>query len=166
MTLVKRPFGESFTFARSIAADYRDAAGDVVTAPVNVPRFDHAVDGTPKGLLVEPGPALGQHDALQTQPGWEVGVEKATVLHEYEMDGQIRRVAFYTSNAKAMADGCCRAAVHHRSLIAVEGYLRNRGGYVRYDGRNWDLGSALAVQPGPLASPVLADEDGRLLIEG
>jgi hypothetical protein len=166
VTLVKRPFADTFTFARNIAAQVRDANGALVTAAVNVPRFDHDATGNAKGLLVETGPSNGQHDAIKTVAGWDVGVSKGMVLHEYEQDGELRRIAFYTENVKAMADSCLNGAVHHRTLIVLDGWKRNRGGYVRFDGRNWPLGGALAVQPGPLASPVLVDGEGRILIEG
>lgn len=165
MTLVKRPFGETFTFSRPIAAPYRDANGNLQSAPMDSPRFDHEPDGTAKGLLVESGAEIGQHDALKTVAGWDV-VKKGMVLHEYEHDGVVRRVAFYTENVKAMTDACLRWTVHHREIIALDGWKRNRGGYVRFDGRNWPLGGALAVQPGPLPSAVLAAEAGKPLIEG
>lgn len=165
MSLVKRPFADSFAFARPVAAAHRDANGVLVNAGVDQPRFDHDDQGNPKGLLVAPGVVPGEHDAIATAAGWD-NEAPGMILHEYDQGGEIRRVAFYTVRLKDMADACLRHAVHHREIIAVDGYLRNRGGYVRYDGRNWDLGDALAIQSGPLASPVLADGAGRLLIEG
>lgn len=165
MNLVKRPFAETFTFARSVSADYRDASGAVATAPINAPRFDHTVDGTAKGLLVESGPSFGQHDALRTVAGWDA-VDKGMVLHEYEHNGTVRRVAFYTQAVKAMTDACLRSGGHHRELIVLDGWKRNRGGYVRFDGRNWFLGDAIAISPGPLPSDVLGAEPEKPLIEG
>lgn len=166
MTLVKRPFSESFTFSRPSAANHRDASGAVVTAAVNQPRFDHEADGEPRGLLVEAGAGPGQSDYVVSAQGWDAGALKAMVLHEYELDGEVRRVAFYTLTARATVDNCLNAAVHHREIKALDGWLRNRGGYVRHDGRNWQLGMLVAVQPGPLASPVLEDSADRLLVEG
>lgn len=166
MTLVKRPFAETFTFARPNAAAHRNAAGVVVSAAVNVARFDHEPDGTAKGLLIEGGADMGQQDVLVTAAGWEVGVEKAMVLHEYEADGEIKRAAFYTNQAKALADNCLASVAHHREIIVLDGWKRNRGGYVRFDGRNWSLGDALAINPGPLPSTVLGADTDKPLIEG
>jgi hypothetical protein len=166
VTLVKQPFGATFTFSRSIAAPYRDFEGTVQIAAPNIARFDHDAAHVLKGILVEPGPGFGQHDNLASVAGWDVGLVEATVLHSYEADGEIRNVAFYTRSAKAMVDACLRVAGHHREIKVVDGFLRNRGGYVRNDRRNWQLGSAIATAPGPLPSPVLADQAGRPLIEG
>lgn len=168
MPLIKRPFAESFVFARTIAADRRDETGAIVTEAANVPRFDHKPDGTPLGLLVTAGPSYGQHDAIATVDGWQPSIATmGTVLHEYgAADGSVVRAAFYSANVKATADACLRAAVHHRALIVLDGRLRNRGGYVRHDARNWSLPAGLAVDDGPLASPALGDGAGRPLIEG
>lgn len=167
MNLVKHSFADTFVFSRNRTAQYRDKAGALTTAAVDAPRFDHDVDGTPKGLLVEAGPENGQHDAIKSVAGWDAGVDKAMVLHEYQFpDGTIRRAAFYTRNVKATVDACLNCAVHHREIIAFDGWKRNRGGFVRFNGHNWFLGEAIAVRSGPLVSPVLADDQGRSLIEG
>jgi hypothetical protein len=166
VTLIKRPFAETFTFARPNAAQHRNAAGAVVTAAINAPRFDHEADGTAKGLLIEPGSDMGQHDALETVAGWDASVAKAMVLHEYDVGGEIVRSAFYTNNPKAMADACLKIVGHHRELIVLDGWKRNRGGYVRFDGRNWYLGGALAINPGPLDTEVLGSDADVPLIEG
>lgn len=164
MDLVKRPFGETFTFSRPGPADYTDANGDPQTAAANVARFDFAPGGILKGLLVEPGSGFGQHDAIVTVDGWQ-GDDMGTVLHEIEEDGVVRRVAFYSRTMKATVDGRLRAAGHHRSIIAIPGFLRNRGGYVRFDRRNWQLGRAIAIEDVP-GAPVLGDDAGRIIIEG
>lgn len=166
MALVKRPFGDTFTFARPVAASYRDSNGVLASAASNVPRFDHGEDGSPRGLLIELGGDMGQHDALATVEGWDAGVTKAMVLHEYEIDGEIRRTAFYTATPKAVVDGCLAIAAWHRELIVLDGWKRNRGGYVRFDRRNWSLGDAIAVDPGMRLNAVLAVEPGKPLIEG
>jgi hypothetical protein len=166
VTLVKRPFAETFTFARTVPADHRNALGVQVTALVNQPRFDHDIDGNPRGLMVRMGNNYGEHDAIATVSGWDAGNAKYMVLHEYSQNDVMRRVAFYTTNGKALVDSCLRAAVDHREVIVLDGWKRNRGGYVRFDGRNWSLGDALAVADGPLASPVLADGEDRPFIEG
>lgn len=170
MILVKRPFAETFVFSRPVAADYRDSSGAIVTATVDAPRFDHDATGVALGLRVTAGPAFGQHDAIATVPGW-AGAATGTVLHEYSAiegpeAGQVRRIALYSRNIEGTANGCLRAAVHHRRLIAVPGILRNRGGYVRFDRANWSLGDAIAVTDGPIDGPALADGAGRALIEG
>lgn len=163
--LIKRPFAETFSFARATAADHRDATGTLVTAAVDAPRFDHGEDGTARGLLVDGGDALGAADRLATVHGWETA-GPATVLHEYEAEGAIVRLALYTLNVKATVDGCLRAQAHHREIKAIPAYLRNRGGYVRHDGRNWPLSGTIAVQPAPYPLAVIEDGAGRQLADG
>ena len=181
MALVKRPFGETFAFSRPIAAPVRNAQGVALSAPADVARFDHDVDGTARGLLIESGPTTGQADILATVGGWQ-GDGIGTVLHEFRtadragpggatIAGEVRRVALYSRKLKATADACLALAGHHRTIIAVDGFLRNRGGYVRYDGRNWQLGQFLAAslpraQGGPIVPLILGDSAGRPLIEG
>lgn len=164
LALVKRPFAETFTLARASAGAHRDATGALVTAPANAPRFDHDENGTPRGLLVEGG-APGEADRLASVDGW-AAPGPATVLHEFEADGVIVRSARYTVNVKATVDGCLRAAVHHREIKALPAYLRNRGGYVRHDGRNWPLSGTIAVQAAPFTLELIEDGHGRPVLDG
>ena len=163
--LIKRTFGESFSFARASAAPVRDATGALVSAAPNVPRFDHDEAGTRRGLIIGGGAAPGEADRLSSADGWDVA-GPATVLHEFETDGVVTRQAIYTVNAKAALDGCLRAAVHHREIKAIPAYLRNRGGYVRHDGRNWSLSAAIEAQGAPYTVVVIEDGDGRVILNG
>ena len=168
MPLDGRPFAETFVFARGRIAPYRDASGALINAGVNVPRVDHLVDGTPRGLLIEAGARFGDADLISAAAStWDsVGADpdgKATVLHQYELaSGEIRSLAFYTQNARAMVDGCLRAAVRHKIIAALPGHMPPRGNFIRFRGVSWYLPSAFAAGPGF----ALADQDGRILIEG
>lgn len=166
MPLVGQPFANTFTFTRPIAAPVRNDAGDVVTAAIDAPRFDHDVDGNPKGLLVEMGEGLGQADRCRVVAGdWEF-VGPGTVLHEYEVDGTIVRSAAYSASVRATVNAVLATAAHHRIIAAVPGHLRNRGGYVRYREFDWALPGAIGT--GVAANQVVGDGStaDRALIEG
>lgn len=160
------PFANSFSFARSITAAYRNAAGVLVNAAVNEPRFDHDVDGNRLGMLVTAGPLYGQHDAVAALPGdWDTA-RKATVLWAWSENGELKRRALYTTNVRATIDACLKVQAHHVFLGAVAAFLPNLGndtrpGYVRYRNTEYPLGNAL----GPSEGLALGNEGGDVLIE-
>lgn len=157
--LVGYPFDLAFQFTRPIAAAVRDDTGALGVVAANQPRFDHDVDGKRIGLLVGPGRTLSQGDRCAVIAGdWEIK-GPATVLHEYAgEDGVIVRKAYYTAGVRAMVNSALTIAGHHRVIGAVPGYLKNRGGEVRFRERNWQLVEALGTG---VADEAL--EDGSLV---
>lgn len=160
------PFANTFSFSRPIVAPYRNAAGAIVNAAVNDPRFDHDIAGNRLGLLVTSGPAYGQQDACTALPGdWE-GSGKATVLWAWSENGVLKRRALYTTNVRATINACLNVQAHHVFLGAVGTFLPNlgsatRAGYVRYRNYDYPLGNAL----GPSEGVALGSDDGDILIE-
>lgn len=162
MALVNRPFELSFAFSRSVAGAYRTDAGLAAIAPPGAPRFDHDMNGEPLGLLVEAGARLGEGDRLQVvTAGWAF-LGEATVLHAFTpIGGGLTHRAFYTLDPRATVDALLGAAGYHRSIGAVPGFLRNKGGLVRYRSIDWRLPGAMvtpsgeAVHDGPEARLVL-----------
>jgi hypothetical protein len=141
----------------------RGPDGVVTEAAIDTPRFDHAEDGTPRGLLVEGRPETGQADVVMPLDGaWAVA--PGTVLHEYETPaGEIRRRAWYARrDPRSVIASCLAAKGRHRLIVHVPGHLKNRGGVVRWRDRFWTLGAAIAADPGT----VLGVEDDVPLIEG
>lgn len=146
--LVDLPFAETFTFTRSRAADYLDAGGEPATATYDEPRFDHAVDGQARGLLVEGVWPPPESDACRIRRlDWDgLTAERGTVLHEYEtLAGGIRRRAWYARRGEMadIVDACLNTAARHRLLAAVPVFLANRGGEVRWRDRFYELGGVL-----------------------
>lgn len=163
-----------FSFARSDALPYRDAGGDVVTAPADAPRFDHDEGGQPLGLLVTPGYELGGGERLAVDPmmlpeallpGPDVPTpgtaRDATVLHRFRPPGgdETRR-AYYTRDVRAAIDRLMAQAGHHAEIGVVAGFLPNRGGWVRYRGAAWQTPGVMATGGGAL----LAAEAGKPLV--
>lgn len=149
----------AFTFSRAEAAPYRDASGAVITAPVNVPRFDHTADGAPLGLLVSRGSDIGQGERLAIDPlilpvelveGEEPEERMATVFHRWLPEGTTaeRRDAWYTRNAPAAIDALVRQAGHHRSIGVTRGFAVQRNGEVRLRARSWRTAGYLLVSTG------------------
>lgn len=148
-----------FTFARAEAGTYRDASGSAVVAPVNVPRFDHAEDGTPLGLLVDRGSDIGQGERLALDP-LILPVElvesdkpedrMATVFHRWLPEGATaeRRDAWYTRNAPAAIDALMRQAGHHRAIGVTRGFAIQRNGEVRLRTGSWRTAGYLLATPG------------------
>lgn len=156
----KTHFDAWFDFVRPTVAEFVDDDGDTVEAPIDTPRFDHLVDGTPIGLLIEPGDAFGQADRARLQPD-AIGATVTTVFHARRAaDGTIVRRAWYTRNPQAMIDACLGQEGHHLSIGAVPGYRPNLGGFVRYRDIDWQLTDLL----GAGAGAALADDNGRGLI--
>lgn len=144
--LVGYPFADTFTFSRPVEAPVRDGRGNLATAAVDAPRFDHDEAGVRAGLLVSYLDTAGQADRCAVIAGdWEVEGD-ATVLHEYAAaDGTIVRRAFYTRSVRAMVNAVLMADCHHRIIGAVPGLLKNRDGFVRYRERQWALSAFLGT---------------------
>lgn len=157
-------FAAWFDFARPTTAPYLDAAGAIVIAPVNTPRFDHDGEGVAIGLLVEPGADLGQADRARLQVD-AIGATIATVLHAFlDGEGLVCRRAWYSRDPQATIDACLGQAAHHLSIGAVPGYRPRLGapgaGFVRYRGVDWQLTELLGTGDGD----ALGDGDGRAMI--
>lgn len=144
--LVGYPFNDTFDFARPVEAAVRGSDGELATAAIDAPRFDHDLAGIRLGMLVGPGETLGQPDRCAVVAGdWEI-LGEATVLHEYAMaDGTIVRRAFYTRDVRAMCNAVLRVDCHHRIIGAVPGLLKNKDGLVRYRERSWKLAAKLGT---------------------
>lgn len=149
-----------FDFARPVPAAYRDAGGVLVTAAVDVPRFDHDADGKAIGLLVEPGAALGQADRVRLQAD-SIGPVLATIFHARRLsDGSIERRAWYSRDPQATINACLAGAGHHLSIGAIAGYRANLGGFCRYRDVDWQLTDLIAADAGR----AIGDGAGRALI--
>ncbi|VWX62572.1 hypothetical protein [Sphingorhabdus sp. 109] len=164
-------FAVAFTFARPLAAAYRDANGDSQSAAIDTPRFDHDSDGNPLGLLVEGGPYLGQADRTLIDPLMlpeNIVGEEVTILHSMtDIDGTIIRRAWYSRDAIAMINGLLAIAGRHAEIGLIAGFRENKGepdetGYVRYRGQSWHLVPLISATGGVF----LADAAGRPLIGG
>lgn len=161
-------FDIAFAFTRPTAAAYRNAAGAVVMAAVDGPRFDHLADGTRRGLLVQPGEQLGQADRTRLDPLMlpeDLLSARVTVLHALDQGAGLVRRAWYSMDAKATIDACLSIAGHHVSIGVIAGFRARQGsrfeaGFVRYRRQSWSLTRVLAAS----SIAALADEDGRPLI--
>ena len=166
--LYQGDFDIAFAFTRPNAAAYRNAAGAIVLAAADAPRFDHLGDGTARGLLVQPGEQLGQADRVRLDPLMlpeDLIAGRVTVLHALDMGAGVVRRAWYSEDAKATIDACLSIAGHHVSIGLLAGYRVRRGGrfeagFVRYRKHSWSLTRAVAA--GQVSA--LADENGRPLI--
>jgi len=155
--LTQDDFSVAFSFARSAAGSYRDAAGVVRSAAVDVPRFDHDEAGAPLGLLIAPGADIGEHDRIELDPfmlpedlvtGIDDTTRRATILHAFTPAGEtaLRRNAWYSRNTKFMVDALLRQAGRHQSIGVIEGFRINLGGLVRYRGHDWWLPGVLQTE--------------------
>lgn len=161
-------FDIAFAFTRPTAAAYRNGAGALVEAGIDAPRFDHLPDGTPRGLLVEPGEQLGLADRARLDPLMLPAAllsARATVLHALDTGTGLVRRAWYSEDAKATIDACLSIAGHHASIGVIAGYRARQGsrfepGFVRYRRQSWALTRVLAAN----TVAALADEAGRPLI--
>jgi len=161
-------FDIAFAFTRPTAAAYRNAAGAIVLAGADAPRFDHLVDGTARGLLVEPGLQLGQADRVRLDPLMlpeDILAGRVTILHALDQGAGLVRRAWYSENAKATIDACLSIAGHHQAIGVIAGFRARQGGrfepgFVRYRRISWSLTRILAANAGA----ALADDDGHPLI--
>jgi hypothetical protein len=180
--LSQSQFAVAFDFARSVAAERRDATGTLVAAAIDTPRFDHSASGKPRGLLVTPGVELGSQDrvlldelmlpaALVEEA--DLTAREATVFHTFrpfsaaqldqaQWSAGIERRAFYTREAKLVIEQLLRAAGHHLAIGVHAGFAKNRAGWVRFRGKLWRLPSRLHVGTGVLAG----DETRDLITSG
>lgn len=149
MPLVDQPFADTFGFSRGDRGSYRDADGVVRRAATDVPRFDHDEAGVAKGLLVEGSPLRWHADRVSVRSG-DWATVPGTVLHIFETpEGEVRQNAWYAmTDPKGAVDACLGAKGRHRLIAFVPGYLRNRGGYVRWGRRDYALGGILLSEPG------------------
>src|SRR5690606_1081013 len=115
------------------------------------------------GLLVEGRPDRWHPDRLRVRPG-DWAVARGTVLHEFRpAGGEVSRRAWYAPyDPKAAVDACLSIAAHHRRIAYVPGYLRNRGGFVRWGRLDWSLGGLLLSEAGV----ALATAPDLILLEG
>jgi len=153
-------FADWFDFSRPVPANYRSADGVIAEAAENVPRFDHAADGGPLGLIVEPGSAIGRGDRTVLQAGVlaEEADRPATVFHAISGEaGAVERRAYYTRDPRATINTLLATVARHRAVGVIPGYRPNRGGFVRYRGLVWLLAGGIADGAGPI--PAL---DGRI----
>lgn len=170
-------FAIAFDFARSEAAAVRGPDGELATAPVDQPRFDHDATGRPRGLLVTGGTEPGGGDRTAFDPlmlpaalteGEDLTAREATVYHAFvpvsagiedasadAFEAAIVRRAFYTRDAARLIDTLLRSAGRHVMIGAHAGFAGNRDGFARYRGKRWLLpvgisagGDALASAPG------------------
>lgn len=160
----------AFTFSRSEAGAYRNAAGSIVQAAIDAPRFDHDAEGQPLGLLINEGSDLGLQDrlaidplilpeALIESPLWQ---ERAcTVFHAFIPKGgeQLLRNAWYSRDARRTIDALMRQQGHHQAIGVIEGFRENLGGFVRLRGQVWQLASYLLAD-----EAVLTDGEGQPMV--
>jgi len=158
--MAARDFAQIFSFGRPGAAPVRDAAGLLVQAPAGAPRFDHDEAGKPIGLLIEAGARLGAGDRAKLAMALPGG--PATIFHHFAAPrGEAERRAYFVLDAAAAVEGLLAGAGHHLAIGAIPGFLRNRGGHVRYREQDWPLAAAI----GPDAR-AFGDGAGRPLLEG
>lgn len=172
--LSQAQFATAFDFGRTEAGTYRGPDGVAINGVSGEPRFDHDIEGSPRGLLVKAGYELGGGDrvAIKTT-ALPVGVfdqltpgaSDVTILHRYAPAvtdesawTEIRR-AWYSRNAKAAIDALLASEGHHLEIGVVRGFRRNIGGVVRYRDAVWQLAGVLLV-----GSAALTDGEGRPLI--
>ncbi|RYY25230.1 MAG: hypothetical protein EOP62_14305 [Sphingomonadales bacterium] len=154
-------FATLFDFKRPHVADYRNANGAIVTAAIDAPRFDHDLAGSPIGLVVEPGPDLGQHDRVSLAAAIAID-GPATVFQAITLpDGSTLRRAVYTRDVTATVNALLRVAGRHQAIGAVGGFIAIRNGAVRYRGKSWTPPAVIAADAALLAGghdrPMLAN---------
>ncbi|MEM8725389.1 MAG: hypothetical protein AAGE86_07695 [Pseudomonadota bacterium] len=176
-------FAIAFAFARSEAAQQRNSLGQLVTAAVDAPRFDHSPDGDKRGLLTTAGSDIGTQDRVIFDPlmlpvtltdSDDLREREATVFHAFRpdtglpdifdedqdtFDAGIERRAFYSRDAARTIDRLMNLQGHHLSIGVQAGFAENREGFARYRGALWQLPDLIAANGG-----VLATDDARPLI--
>ena len=88
------------------------------------------------------------------------------MLHEYEApDGQVLRRAWYVQEPATFITALLNTKAWHRHVGVIAGFLKNAGGFVRFEARHYALGGALASGPYALID---ANDGGepQPLIEG
>ncbi len=165
--LTSADFDLAFSFARPVAADYRDPSGTVQTADPGDPRFDHDALGNSLGLLTEPssvlGAPIGSADRASIDP-YILPLDLAlatpptgtpcTVLHRFDpLDGNgEQRRAWYSRSPARTIDGLMIQAGHHRELGVLRGFAESLFDgtdlVVRYRGYSWKLPGVLVTEDG------------------
>lgn len=165
MPLIDQPFAQTFAFSRGKTAAHRGPDGVEKTARRHVPRFDHDEDGAPLGLLIEGRPGTFFPDRIHVAEGdWMQ--PRGTVLHEWtDPTGVLRRDAWYAPfDPRSAVDAALNVKGHARRIAYVAGYLRNRGGFVRWKRLDWQLGGLVASES---AVMIAADTAGdEPILEG
>lgn len=157
----------AFTFSRSAAAPYRDSSGAQLSAPANVPRFDHDDQGKALGLLIARGADAGQEDRLALDPlilpaalveSDDARTREATVFHRWLPEGATaeRFDAWFTRNAVAAIDALGRQAGHHRAFGVTTGFAVAREGEVRLRAHTWRVAGYLLASPGKVLTDGVA----------
>lgn len=162
----------AFAFSRSETGLYRGADGWGRLAAADEPRFDHAIGGAPRGLLVTAGDELGGGDRLildelilpvDLLASDLPGGRDATVFHHFDPGSGAERRAWYSRNLAATINALIGQAGHHLALGVVRGFrvpVNSPGGLiVRYRGADWRLPAVLAN-----GAAVVTDGLGRPLI--
>lgn len=148
--LTSADFDIAFLFTRSEIATYRDAAGAMQNAAVDVPRFDHDPTGIALGLKVSLGSEIGGHDRPAIDPlmlpaEMTSGAAEATVFHRFDPGtGEVRR-AYYTRSARVTIDRLLAQIGHHREIGVVAGFRPIDNGMIRFGGNAWDPPALIAV---------------------
>ena len=153
-------FATFFVFRRPRAAPYRRGDGTLTIAAVDVPRFDHERGGGARGLLVEAGSEMGQHDQVTLRA--PIAIEgPGTIFHEIEDSaGAVQRRAHYSLNTTATVAACLAQLGHHRTIGAVPGFVPIRSGAVAYKNKRWSPPTIVTLADGR----AIALADGLLLL--
>lgn len=168
-------FDLAFSFTRSAAVAYLDAAGVLRTAAIDQPVFDHDEAGTPLGLRVARGVELGQEDRPRLDPlilpadiveSVDPAEREVTVFHHWLPEGAAaeRRDAWYSRNAVAAIDALGRQAGHHLAFGVVRGFVPNRDGETRLRAQTWRLAGYLLASAS--TGRVLTDGAQPLIVGG
>lgn len=157
-----------FDFTRAKPAPVRNAAGALIQAAANVPRFDHDIAGVALGLVVAPGEQLGTGDRATLQDGiLAEQTQQCTVLHAYRLpSGRIERRAWFSHNARGTVNALAKQAVTHQIIAVMAGFLPNKARpgeprFVRCRGKSWMLAGAIGAGDGV----AIIDDADRPLIE-
>lgn len=173
--LTARDIDIAFRFRRNSVLPVRRADGVVAKQMQNVPRLDHAPDGTPLGLLIEPPGEYGAQEQLVLDPlmlpenlveAGQPWLRAATVFHAFQHSGaaEVAYRAWYTRQAVHLIDALLAQHGHHRSIGLIDGFRVNLGGHVRYRERDWELTGML--QAATTAPWPLTGSEVRPLITG
>lgn len=130
-------FDECFGFSRARPAEYRNASGAIVTAPVDVPRLDFAISGQPLGLRMEGVPL--ESDSIRLLPGLPGG--PCVVLHKYITEaGVLRCRAILSEDARPSIDAALNVRGYHQRIAVVSRSLVPEGAAtVDWRGDTWTV---------------------------
>lgn len=168
--LAQSDFDLAFSFSRSEAAPFRDAQGNVQSAPQDTPRFGFGAAGDPIGLIISPGADLGGQDRVRIDPLMlpaglvepENAIEAAaTIFHAFIPQGasEVERRAIYSRNSAVSINALLRQSGNHLEIGVVAGFRENLNGVVRFRQQEWKLPGAVEA-----GDRILADGDGHSVI--